>query len=76
MLEKMGAVVVMVATCLALWWIQEMNLPVFIAVPLVIVGAMTYLVGVVFLFAEETILTSARRVETAPQVEETLEEAA
>lgn len=76
MLEKVGAVVALVATCVALWWMKEMNLPVLITVPLAFVGAIVYLVAVVFLFAEGTILISERRAEPAPQVKEPLKEAA
>lgn len=68
----------MVATCFALYWIREMKLPLFITIPIVFAGAIIYLVGVVFLFAEGTILTSAHQPqkETDPRIEENLKEAA
>jgi hypothetical protein len=78
MLEKVGAFVVMVATCFALYWIREMKLPLFITIPIVFAGAIIYLVGVVFLFAEGTILSSAHQSpkEIDPRIEKNLKEAA
>jgi hypothetical protein len=71
MLEKLGAFVVIIGTFAALYGIKTLNLPIFITVPLVIVGVIICLVGIVFLFSEGPILTSARRVKTAPQVGKT-----
>jgi len=67
MLEKVGAAVTIIGIFVALWAIQMMDLPIFIAVPLVIVAVIICLVGIVFLFAEGTILTAAHRVETSPK---------
>jgi hypothetical protein len=53
-----------------------MDLPIFITVPLSIVAVIICLIGIVFLFAEGTILPSARRVEKAPKAGETLKETA
>ena len=67
MLEKLGGVVAMVASMAAMAGLSRLNLPIFINIPLVFVCVMIYLVGVVFLFSEGPILTSARRVKTAPK---------
>ena len=76
MLEKLAAAVTIAGTFVALCAIKMMDLPIFITVPLAIVAVIICLVGIVFLFAEGTILTSARRVEKAPIAEETLGETA
>jgi apolipoprotein N-acyltransferase len=78
MLEKIGAFFVMVATFFVLYWISELHLPLYITIFAVLVGTFTYLIGVVFLFAEGTILTSARRAKQQAEVriEEGIEEAA
>ena len=72
MLEKVGAAVTIIGTFVALWAIQMMDLPLFIAVPLVIVVVIICLVGIVFLFAEGTILTSAHRDKAALPVGKTM----
>ncbi len=72
MLEKVCAAVTIVGTFVALWTIKELDLLIFITIPLVIVAVIINLVGIVFLFCEGTILTSARRVKTSPQVGKTL----
>ncbi|MHB9098726.1 MAG: hypothetical protein ACYC5X_13000 [Syntrophales bacterium] len=76
MLEKLGAVVVIVGTFMALWVIKTLNLPVFITVPLAFVCTIICLVGIVFLFSEGPILTSSRRVKMVPQVGKTMKETA
>jgi hypothetical protein len=70
MLEKLGAVVVIVGTFAALYGLKTLNLPVFITVPIVIVAVIICLVGIVFLFSEGPILTSARQAKSIPQVGE------
>jgi hypothetical protein len=72
MLEKLGGFVAIVATFAALWGIKMLNLPVFITALFAFVGTIICLVGIVFLFSEGTILTSARRVKTAPRVGKTM----
>lgn len=76
MLEKLGGAVAMVVSIAAMAGLKMLNLPVFITAFLVFVCVMIYLVGIVFVFSEGTILTSARRVKTAPQVGKTLKETA
>ncbi len=76
MVEKVAAAVTIAGTFVAMWAIKMMDLPIFITVPLVIVAVIICLIGIVFLFAEGTILPSARRVEKAPKAGETLEETA
>jgi hypothetical protein len=68
MLEKVGAAVTIIGTFVALWAIQMMDLLLFIAVPLVIVAVIICLVGIVFLFAEGTILTRDRGGKRTPKV--------
>ena len=53
-----------------------MDLPIFIAIPIVLVVVIVCLVGIVFLFAEGRILTSARRAKAVPDAEGSLDEAA
>jgi hypothetical protein len=53
-----------------------LNLPVFITALFAFVGTIICLVGIVFLFSEGMILTSARRVKTAPRVGKTMKETA
>ena len=72
MLEKLGGAVAIVATFAALWGINMLNLSIFITVPLAFVGVIICLVGIVFLFSDGPIFTSARRVKTAPQVGKTM----
>lgn len=74
MLEKLGAVVVIVGTFTALWVIKTLNLPVFITIPLAFVGAIICLVGIVFLFSEGPILKSSRRVKVVPQTAKAVKE--
>jgi hypothetical protein len=76
MLEKLGAAVVIVGTFAALYGIKTLNLPIFITVPLVIVGVIICLVGIVFLFSEGPILTSAWRVKATSRVGKTMKETA
>jgi hypothetical protein len=76
MLEKLAAAVTIAGTFVALCVIKMMDLPIFITVPLSIVAVIICLIGIVFLFAEGTILPSARRVEKAPKAGETLKETA
>jgi len=76
MLEKLGGVVAIVASMAAMAGLSRLNLPIFINIPLVFVCVMIYLGGVVFLFSEGPIFTSARRVKMAPQVGKTLQETA
>ena len=76
MLEKLGGVVAMVASMAAMAGLSRLNLPVFINIPLVFVGVMIYLGGVVFLFSEGPIFTSAHRVKTAPRAGKTMKETA
>lgn len=61
MLEKLGAAVTIIVSFVALWTIQMMDLPIFISIPLVFVAVIICLVGIVFLFSEGPVLTSARR---------------
>ena len=76
MLEKLGAVVVIVGTFMALWGIRTLNLPIFFTVLLAFVCTIICLVGIVFLFSEGPILTSSRRVKTAPKVGKAMKETA
>jgi hypothetical protein len=68
MLEKMGGVAAMAASFAAMVGLRELNLPVFITIPLVFACVMIYLGGVVFLFAEGQILTKDRGSKRAPKV--------
>jgi len=72
MVEKVGSAVTIIGTIAALWGIKMLNLSVFITAPLAFVGVIICLVGIVFLFSEGPILTSSRRVKTAPQVGKTM----
>lgn len=65
MLEKLGAIVVIVGAFTGLWGIKTWNLPMFITVPLAFVCTIICLVGIVFLFAEGRIFTKDHRVKTA-----------
>lgn len=76
MLEKLGGTAAMIGSIAAMAGLTMLNLPVFITALLVFVCVMIYLGGIVFLFSEGTILTSARRVKMAPQVGKTLQETA
>jgi hypothetical protein len=76
MLEKLGAVVVIVASFVGLYGIKMLNLPIFITIPLVFAGVIICLVGIVFLFSEGPIFTATRQVKTAPQVGKALKETA
>ncbi|MDO9228274.1 MAG: hypothetical protein Q7U03_01790 [Syntrophales bacterium] len=77
MVEKLGAAVVIVATVAALGVIKMLNLPVFVTALFAFVGVIICLVGIVFVFSEGTILTSARRqAKSIPQVGKTLKETA
>ena len=72
MLEKLGGVDAMVASVAAMAGLSRLNLPIFINIPLVFVCVMIYLGGVVFLFSEGPIFTSARRqAKSIPQVGKT-----
>jgi len=59
-----------------LWAIKMMDLPIFISLPVVFVAVIVCLIGIVFLFAEGGILTSARRAKAVPDAEDSLDEAA
>lgn len=72
MVEKLGGAVAIVAIFAALWGIKMLNLSIFITAPLAFVGVIICLVGIVFLFSDGPIFTSARRVKTAPQVGKTM----
>ncbi len=76
MVEKVGAAVTIIGTIAALWGIKMLNLPVFITALFAFVGTIICLVGIVFLFSDGPIFTSARRVKTAPQVGKTMKETA
>jgi hypothetical protein len=76
MLEKVCAAITIIVTFVALWAIKMMDLPMFIAIPVVFVAVIACLVGIVFLFAEGRILTSARRAKAVPDAEDSLDEAA
>jgi ABC-type long-subunit fatty acid transport system fused permease/ATPase subunit len=76
MLEKVGAAVTIIVSFVALWTIQMMDLPIFLAIPLVFAAVIICLVGIVFLFAEGSILKEHRRqkalkadYKTAPKIE-------
>jgi hypothetical protein len=68
MIEKMGGVAAMVASFAVMAGLRELNLPVFITIPLVFACVMIYLGGVVFLFAEGQILTKDRGGKRTPKV--------
>jgi len=67
MWEKLGgaAVIIIAATGLALISIFEP--PTYLQIILALAGSFVFLVRVVFLFAEERILTKDRRVKKAPK---------
>jgi cell division protein FtsW (lipid II flippase) len=56
MYEKIGAAFVMIVTIIAMVFFKGLELPALITVPLVVACIVIYLIGVVFLFAEGTII--------------------
>lgn len=73
MIEKLGAIVSMVFSILALMGLSTLDLPTFITALLALVCSLIFLVGNVFLFAEGTILTSTQKARTAFRVDKTIE---
>ena len=68
MLEKLGGAVAMLGSMAAMMGLSRLNLPIFITIPVVFVCVMIYLGGVVFLFAEGSILTRNRGGKEVPKV--------
>lgn len=73
MIEKLGAIVSMVFSILALMGLSTLDLPTFITALLALVCSLIFLVGNVFLFSEGTILTSTQKARTAFRVGKTIE---
>ena len=69
MLEKLGAVVVILIAAAGLSLISIFEPPTYLQIILALAGSFVFLVGVVFLFAEGQILTKDRRVKKSPKVD-------
>ena len=67
MWEKLGAVVTILIAAAGLSLISIFEPPTYAQIILALAGSFVFLVGVVFLFAEERILTKHRRVKKAPK---------
>ena len=68
MLEKLGGLFAIVVAVTGLALISVFEPPTFVQIICALVGSFVCLVGVVFLFAEERILTKDRRGKSAPKV--------
>jgi len=72
MLEKLGGVVAIVVAFVVLWLISTFQPPIFVQIICAFVGALICLIGIVIVFSEGPIFTSARRqAKSIPQVGET-----
>ena len=68
MWEKLGGLAAIVVAVTALYLISVFRPPTFVQIICALVGSIICLIGIVFLFAEEQILTKDRRVKKAPKV--------
>jgi hypothetical protein len=68
MCEKIGAAFVMIVTIIAMVFFKGLELPALITIPLVVACTVIYLMGVVFLFSEGTIIKWPQRVKAASRV--------
>jgi uncharacterized protein YacL len=73
--EKLGGVVTMLVAAAGLALINIIDPPIFVKIISAFVGALVWLIGIVFLFAEGSIIEE-RLGKKAPQAEETMKEAA
>jgi len=72
MLEKLGGFVTIVIAFVALWLISVFKPPTFVQIICAFVGAFVCLIGIVIVFSEGPIFTSARRqAKSIPHVGET-----
>ncbi len=68
MLEKLGGLVTIIVAITGLCLISVFEPPTFVQIICAFVGAFVCLIGIVIVFSEGPILTSSRRVKTAPKV--------
>ena len=72
MLEKLLGFVTIVVAFVALWLISAFQPPIFVQIICAFVGAFVCLIGIVIVFSEGPVFTSARRqAKSIPRVGET-----
>ena len=67
MWEKLGGAAVIIIAATGLSLISIFEPPTYLQIILALAGSFVFLVGIVFLFAEEQILTKDHRVKKAPK---------
>ena len=68
MWEKLGGLATIVVAVTVLYLISVFRPPTFVQIICALAGSIICLIGVVFLFAEDQILTKGRRGKKAPKV--------